>query len=136
VTRITDNTNKVLSEIDKRLVSKLGKASLMVERKAKELCPVLTGTLRRSIISNWYGAKGTRSVSWPHRLRKVKGKKVRINAGKTEISPQDEKKAVIGTNVEYAPYIELGTSKMAAQPYLVPALESCMGAIKRLFSTP
>lgn len=30
--------------------------------------------------------------------------------------------AVIGTNVEYAPYIELGTSKMAAQPFLLPAL--------------
>jgi len=30
----------------------------------------------------------------------------------------------IGTNVEYAPYVELGTSKMAAQPYLLPALEA------------
>lgn len=27
-----------------------------------------------------------------------------------------------GTNVEYAPYVELGTSKMAAKPYLKPAL--------------
>lgn len=32
--------------------------------------------------------------------------------------------AVVGTNVEYAPYIELGTSKMAAQPFLLPALEA------------
>lgn len=32
--------------------------------------------------------------------------------------------AVIGTNVEYAPYVELGTSKMAAQPFLLPALEA------------
>ena len=27
----------------------------------------------------------------------------------------------IGTNVEYAPYVEYGTSKMKAQPYLKPA---------------
>lgn len=32
--------------------------------------------------------------------------------------------AVIGTDVEYAPYVELGTSKMAAQPFLLPALEA------------
>lgn len=28
---------------------------------------------------------------------------------------------VIGTNVEYAPYVELGTRNMKAQPYLRPA---------------
>lgn len=27
----------------------------------------------------------------------------------------------IGTNVEYAPYVELGTSRMAARPFLGPA---------------
>lgn len=35
--------------------------------------------------------------------------------------------ALIGTNVEYAPYVELGTSKMAAQPFLLPALEAGAG---------
>lgn len=29
--------------------------------------------------------------------------------------------AYIGTNVEYAPYVEMGTSRMSAQPYLKPA---------------
>lgn len=31
--------------------------------------------------------------------------------------------AVIGTDVNYAPYVELGTRYMAAQPFLRPALE-------------
>ena len=31
------------------------------------------------------------------------------------------KAVYIGTNVEYAPYVELGTSKQKAQPYLRPA---------------
>lgn len=33
----------------------------------------------------------------------------------------DEDSAYIGTNVEYAPYVELGTVKQKAQPYLKPA---------------
>lgn len=31
--------------------------------------------------------------------------------------------ALVGTNVEYAPYVENGTSKQAPQPYLRPAFE-------------
>lgn len=36
----------------------------------------------------------------------------------------DENTEVIGTNVEYAPYVELGTRKMTARPYLRPAAEN------------
>lgn len=31
---------------------------------------------------------------------------------------------VIGSNVEYAPYVELGTVKMSPRPYLRPAIEN------------
>ena len=31
--------------------------------------------------------------------------------------------ARIGTNIEYGPYVELGTSRQRAQPYLRPALD-------------
>ena len=34
----------------------------------------------------------------------------------------EEPSAYIGTNVEYAPYQELGTIHMAAQPFLKPAV--------------
>ena len=34
----------------------------------------------------------------------------------------DEQAVYIGTNVEYAAYVEFGTSRMRAQPYLQPAV--------------
>ena len=39
---------------------------------------------------------------------------------------------VIGTNVEYAPYIEFGTSKMAARPYLRPAAQNHSDEYKQM----
>ena len=33
----------------------------------------------------------------------------------------DRLAARVGTNVDYAPHVEYGTSRMAAQPYLTPA---------------
>lgn len=32
--------------------------------------------------------------------------------------------ARVGTNVEYAPYVEFGTRRMRAQPFLRPAIDS------------
>jgi HK97 gp10 family phage protein len=68
-------------------------SALMVERSAKIKAPVDTGRLRQSITHNDYDF-GSEN---PH----VK----------------------VGTNVEYAPSVEFGTSKMAAQPFLRPAYE-------------
>lgn len=36
----------------------------------------------------------------------------------------DEKTMAVGTNVEYAAYVELGTRKTAAQPYMRPGVEN------------
>jgi HK97 gp10 family phage protein len=39
--------------------------------------------------------------------------------------------AKVGTNVDYAPYLEYGTVKMSAQPYLRPGLDSNKSAINK-----
>ncbi len=46
----------------------------------------------------------------------------------------DEDTMYLGTNVEYAPYVELGTSRMDAQPYLRPAIENHMGEYKEIMN--
>jgi len=45
----------------------------------------------------------------------------------------DDKNAYIGTGLEYAPYVEFGTRKQKAQPYLRPALLLNIDKIKRIF---
>ena len=65
-----------------------------IEAEAKQLCPVDTGTLRRSITT-------TAPV---------------VSGGGVTGS--------VETGIHYAPYVEFGTRKMAAQPFLGPALES------------
>jgi len=96
--KIKDNTKAVLSAKDRLIKEKLTTSALLVERSAKEFCPVDTGTARRSIT---------------HRI--------------------DKKKTYVGSNVEYFPYIELGTKKMAARSPLRRALEANWGKIRRIF---
>jgi HK97 gp10 family phage protein len=45
----------------------------------------------------------------------------RLRNSITHEAAPDEGAVYIGTNVEYAPYVELGTSRQTAQPYLRPA---------------
>ena len=49
----------------------------------------------------------------------------------------DEKSAVVGTNVEYAAYVELGTSNpnYPRQPYLQPAFENHMAQYQDILNT-
>lgn len=37
----------------------------------------------------------------------------------------------VGTSLEYAPYVEMGTSRMNARPYLMPAMTESRSDIKR-----
>ena len=46
----------------------------------------------------------------------------------------DDDTMYLGTNVEYAPYVELGTSRMDAQPYLRPAIENHMDEYKDIMN--
>jgi HK97 gp10 family phage protein len=50
---------------------------------------------------------------------------------RTEETPQ-QAVVTIGTPVEYGIYQELGTYKMAAQPYLTPAINAQMDGIRRM----
>ena len=144
---IKDNTDEVLRELDKAMERALLACGMEAERAAKlkltENKAVDTGRLRSSIV---YALTGKEPP--PHKktytVGEGKNKKVYTYTG---VAPGEvgEKAVYVGTNVEYAPYVEFGTGMyvpggskpwhykdaggnwhytkgMRARPYLKPAV--------------
>jgi len=76
---------------------------------AKQLCPVSTGALQNSITATVTTDTDTNGIQ------------LDISAGNDEI--------------DYAPFVELGTSKMAARPFLFPAVQQNQDNIVSSVST-
>lgn len=57
----------------------------------------------------------------------------RLRNSITHIVDEGGKCAVIGTNVEYAAYVELGTTRQKPQPYLKPAAEDHASTYSSIF---
>lgn len=98
----------------KKVVNKSAfEIGLVVEGQAKLLCPVQTGRLAGSITTQSI-SQGS-SPTGP------------TKAGDVISKPADSNEVLVGTNVEYAPYIEFGTIRKSAKPYLRPALDLAKG---------
>lgn len=121
-----DYSADVLEEMHDAVLRALERIGMQAEGYAKDLCPVGTpestgipgyigGTLRNSI-THAISGKSAAISSYSDNAGNKKGKY-------SGTAPNDADKSVyIGTNVDYAPPVELGTSKMAAQPFLKPAV--------------
>jgi HK97 gp10 family phage protein len=46
-----------------------------------------------------------------------------------------EQTVYLGTNVHYAPYVEMGTQKMAARPFIRPAIENNISNFQQIFTS-
>lgn len=91
------------AEMAAKLSKGIAEGCKIVEAEAKANCPVSTEATR---------------PGGPHgELRASITSQVEGNTG------------TVGTNKEYAGYVEFGTYKMPAQPYLVPALEAKEGEV-------
>lgn len=86
---------------------------LIVEAQAKLLAPVKFGLLRGSYTTQQVG----------------KGSKPEAPATSAEVirPPTDDNEVLVGTAVEYAPYVEFGTNNALAQPHLRPARDLAQG---------
>lgn len=57
----------------------------------------------------------------------------RLRNSVTHAIDMDEEAVYIGTNVEYAPYVELGTSRSKEKPYLRPAAQDHATEYRKIF---
>ena len=96
---LEDNRQYIAEAMDRALAEALDEIGEMVVQRARELCPVDTGRLRNSITHRLGGG----GFDFPG---------MGASAGK---------EVTVGSEVEYAAYVELGTSRTRAQPFLRPA---------------
>ncbi len=111
---------QVRRAIDEAIETALTAVGMHVENQVIELVPVDTGRLKGSIT---------------HATTKSKSK-VRPPAKADDGIDHDGSKdtVLVGTNVEYAAYVEYGTKYSAAQPYLRRGLELTKGDIPEIFA--
>lgn len=142
--KLTDNTELVRNATDEAILRALEAVGVTMEGYAKLLAPVDTGRLRNSITHAIAGEKAAISTYRSNDVHADTPATQRAGtAGKpVEVTEHDYKgraggkagKSVyVGTNVEYAPYVEMGTTKMAPQPFLRPAATEHIDEYKRLF---
>lgn len=94
------------ARIGARAATLLRVAGHSIERDAKASAPVDTGALRGSISTTTAGDGRSGSMS-----------------------------VEVGPTVEYGAYVELGTSRMGAQPYLAPAFDNNVEAFTDSLAT-
>lgn len=114
--KFTDRSPEVRRALEKALELGLETIGMVAETHAKEAITchgaVDTGRLRNSIT---YAVKKREGEIVAYRDNEGAGYEQAIGYG----VKKDE--VYIGTNVEYAPYVELGTSRMPARPFIRPA---------------
>ncbi|MBR6171572.1 MAG: HK97 gp10 family phage protein [Eubacterium sp.] len=123
--RLEDNSDEVNKALEQAVEKSLEECDLLAEGYAKTLCQVDTGLLRNSVTHARSGA------SFQHDYKADRGD-AQGSVGGT-IGSEDEKAMYIGTNVEYAPYVEMGTIKTAKHPFLQPAVEDHADTYQAVF---
>lgn len=126
------------ADVEKALQAAMDKAAMMcgmvAETAAKQSLTasgaVDTGYLRNSVT---FGIGGKPPHISQYSGKGKKGKPARTGGYGGSLpadSDPDERTVYVGTNVEYAPEIEFGTSRMAARPFIRTAFSDNLGKVE------
>lgn len=112
----TSGLKRVAEQLEPQARKVIAKAAFDVESRAKRRAPVDTGALRASIYTSVGGGRSSYSVT----------KTIAKGLGATAFTDEEKAEGLsanIGASVEYAIFNEMGSRKMGAHPFLIPALE-------------
>lgn len=139
---LTDNSDLIKDALEEQLEQALTAIGIAAETHAKENCPVDTGRLRNSITFALAGQGANSPIYRANFARyktktgktaiRRKGLKSYTYKGKAPNVGGNEHAVYIGTNVEYGQFIEFGTSRMKARPFLRPAVANHTEEYKNL----
>ena len=116
------------------IVNTLRTMGKIVQRDAKSRVPVDTGTLRENIIVSRIPPRRRGPTEEGVEVT------VRYKATKYKDTAPNRKAGRVGGSYQdygplfYARFLEFGTSKMAARPFLRPAFEAAKGSFPQMFS--
>ena len=129
--KITEDNTELIKQATKQAVMvALEAVGLQAERYAKRLCPLDTGLLRNSITH----AVGGASFSHAYKADKAtSGGAMKGGYSSGTVGSSDDTTAYVGTPVEYASYVEYGTSRTNPHPYIKPAVEGHTSEYKKIF---
>lgn len=128
-----DNTDKILGELDEAIDRALEAIGMAASDYAAAKAPVDTGLLRNSITYALHGKGAAIETYESNETSKRTGKTVKKKTGSySGTAPDDEKAVFVGTNVEYAGYVEYGDSGGTPRPFLKPAIMDHKDEYKRL----
>lgn len=121
-----------LNDVEKKLGQNLEKAAIYLKGKIKE---ALNTTGEPYLASQGPGGRHYKNeeVSAPgENPHKMIGNLQRSVAHAME---PDKKTAYVGSNLDYALFLEVGTSKMAARPFFLPTLKAEADTISKIIAT-
>lgn len=117
----TERLNRILNRLPENRRAAVRAVAFSIQRKAQPRTRLDTGALRSSI----YVRVGRGATPLPA----VEGDPVRVELPQ----PADDDTAHVGPSVDYGIWQELGTERMAAQPYLGPAVAEAADEMERHF---
>lgn len=117
---IDDYSDEVLKDVEYARNNALIRIGMHGERLAKLICPVDTGRLRNSI--TWAIGGQPANIQEYKADRAKKGETEPYQGHYSGTAPGESSQVFIGSNVEYAQDVELGTSERRSTPYIKPAI--------------